>query len=136
MSFFDGFTPAYTFRLQIEWNDRGILDTSITARGEADEIAKAKQNIQRMLDEYTPDIKAAEPAQPLAADIDTTSEPEAKDTDDQHHTEATDSASEKETEVPAPALADKQEGARGLLRLRCPKCGSTFGTFLKEYRVT
>lgn len=43
MSIFDGFMPTYTFRLQIERNDRGILDTSITAKGDADEISKANQ---------------------------------------------------------------------------------------------
>jgi len=35
--------------------------------------------------------------------------------------------------TPKPAII-KPEGAKGLLRLHCQECGSTFGTFLKEYR--
>ena len=54
MSFFDGFTPTYTFRLQIERSDRMILDTAITAKGSREEIIKAKKNVRKLLDEYAP----------------------------------------------------------------------------------
>lgn len=62
MSLFDGLIPTYTFRLQIERSDRTILDTAIVARATADEVAKAKKNIQRMLNQYTPSVRATEPA--------------------------------------------------------------------------
>lgn len=54
MSYYDGFTPVYTFRLQIEREDRMILDTSITAKGSREEIIKVKKNIRKLLDEYAP----------------------------------------------------------------------------------
>ena len=57
MSDFDGLTPTYTFRLQIERSDRTILNTAINAKATADDIAKAKKSIRRLLDEYTPAIK-------------------------------------------------------------------------------
>ena len=59
MSLFDGLTPTYTFRLQIERSDRTILDTAITTKATADEITKAKRSVRRLLDEYAPTIKTA-----------------------------------------------------------------------------
>ena len=145
MSLFDGLIPTYTFRLQIERSDRTILDTAIVARATADEVAKAKKNIQRMLNEYTPSVRATEPApatlQPGAvinlgpenqAPIDPTAlpEPEAQDP------AADQQQDEQPEEAPAPGgghVSDRPaEGVRGLIRLRCPECGSTFGTYLKE----
>lgn len=64
MSYYDGLTPTYTFRLQIERSDRMILDTAITARATADEIAKAKKSVRRLLDEYAPAIKTTVALQP------------------------------------------------------------------------
>lgn len=138
MSLFDGLTPTYTFRLQIERSDRTILDTAITTKATADEITKVKRSVRRLLDEYAPTIKTAtavtlQPGTVLELDpenqapIDPTDllEPEAQP--------------DKPEEAPAPAggghTSDEQpEGAKGLLRLYCRECGNTFGTFLKERR--
>lgn len=62
MSLLDGFTPTYAFQLRIERSDRTILDTTIVAKATADEIAKAKKNVRRLLDEYTPTVRATTPA--------------------------------------------------------------------------
>lgn len=73
MSYFDGFTPTYTFRLQIERSDRTILDTAITAKASREELIKAKKNVRRLLDEYAP----LPPVLAPAPDIPATPEPEA-----------------------------------------------------------
>ena len=91
MSYFDGFDSAYTFSLQIGQEDKTILDATITAMPTAEDVAKAKENILRLLNDYTPVVQAAIPAQ-----------------------------------------VKKSDGAKGLLRLRCPACGNVFGTFLRE----
>ena len=81
MSYYDGLIPTYTFRLQIERSDRMILDTAITARATADEIAKAKKSVRRLLDEYAPAIKTTVTLQPgtvleLASEPDLPASPE------------------------------------------------------------
>ena len=54
MSYYDGLTPTYTFRLQIERSDRTILDTAITTKASREEMIKAKKSVRRLLDEYAP----------------------------------------------------------------------------------
>lgn len=134
MSFYDGFTPTYTFRLQIERSDRMILDTEITAKGTPDEIAKAKKNVQRLLTEYTPTAKAPEPVPTPAPEANTPAlpEPEAQAPAAQQQ------GKPAETTPPhsaAPTAIKKPEGAKGLLRLYCPECGNSFVTFLREYQT-
>ena len=115
MSYYDGLKPAYTFRLRIERDDREILDTAITVKSDADEITKAKKSVRRLLDEYTPVIKATEP----------------ESTQDPPEPEAHEAAATE----PGEQTSDKRpEGAKGLLRLCCRECGNTFGTFLREYQ--
>lgn len=134
MSYFDGFTPTYTFQLRIERDDRIILDTAIAARADADGVAKAKKTIQRLLNEYTPVIKPpvqakdAEPEQ--AAPV--LPEPEDSGTPDQDPDD--DPPVAEETAEPLPNEKPPQ-GARGLLRLHCKECGNIFGTFLRGYQT-
>ena len=128
MSFFDGLTPTYTFRLQIERSDRPILDTEITVKGTPDEIAKAKKSVQRLLNDHTPTPKAPEPVPTPAPEADAPALPEP---------EAQATATEQQQDTPAEDAITRKppEGARGLLRLRCPECSNTFGTFLREYQT-
>ncbi len=42
MSYYDGFTPTYTFSLYIERSDRVLVDTTVEVKATAEEIAKAK----------------------------------------------------------------------------------------------
>ena len=120
----------YTFRLQVEEDDQVTLSTAIRAGLTAGEIAKAKETIHRLLDEYTPEaavpeMEAVRTPEGEAAD---TPEPDVQTAD--HIRQTTESPTESKD--PAPASASEPEGARGLLRLRCQACGKTFGTFLKE----
>ena len=49
MSYYDGFTPTYTFSLCIERSDRVLVDTTVEVKATAEEIAKAKKTIQRLM---------------------------------------------------------------------------------------
>lgn len=149
MRYFDGFAPTYTFRLQIERSDQTILDTAITAKASREELIKAKKNVRRLLDEYAP----LPPVLAPAPDIPPTPEPE-EDFESEEKTGCEDgsydcstcpingqcdrqSEAEEPEEAPAPAVgtsSERPEGARGLLRLYCQECGSSFGTFLREYQ--
>lgn len=136
MSYYDGFTPTYTFSLCIERSDRTIIDTTIIAKATADEIARAKRTVQRLLTEYTPTIKAPEqvPTPPPESDTPALPEPEAQDpAADQRQDEPAEAAAPPQSAAPVPAK--KPEGARGLLRLRCPECSNTFGTYLRDYQT-
>ena len=62
MSYYDGFTPTYTFSLCIERSDRVLVDTTVEVKATAEEIAKAKKTIQRLMNEYAPVAKAPVPA--------------------------------------------------------------------------
>ncbi len=110
----------HTFSLCIERSDRVLVDTTVEVKATAEEIAKAKKTIQRLMNEYAPVAKAPAPADdPVEPEMESqapTGSPEQKG--------ATDPPPEK-----------KPEGARGLLRLHCPECGNTFGTFLREYQT-
>lgn len=136
MSYYDELTTTYTFRLQIVRNDRTIIDVAITATAVPDGIAKAKENIQRMLNEYTPAIKVREPestrsletAAPILPEPESQEAPAADCRPDEPEKTAAPHQSITRTAVKKP------DGVKGLLRLRCPECGNTFGTFLREYQ--
>lgn len=126
MSLFDGLTPIYIFRIQIELEGKMVLDTSITTKDSREDLIKTKKTVRRLLDEYAP----LPPVLTPAPDIPPTPEPEAQDP------AADQRQDEQPEEAPAPGgghVLDKPpEGVRGLIRLRCQECGSTFGTYLKE----
>lgn len=106
-------TPCYTFSLCIKQGEKLLLGTEIVTGDTAEEIAKAKKTIQRLLNEYTPAEKtlAPRPKEP---------EPEV--------------ASPPVQTVTTPS-AEKPMGVRGLLHVRCPECDNIFGTFLREYQT-
>lgn len=129
----------YTFRLQIERNDRIILDTAIAATANAGEIAKVKKTIQKLLNEYTPTTQPSKPTtapEPVPPDPPAPTEPEGQEGPAQAQETA------QQPEGPAEAAAPPQndgltheqppQGAKGLLRLRCRECGNIFGTFLRD----
>ena len=126
MSLFDGLTPTYIFRIQVELEGKMVLDTSITTKDSREDLIKTKKTVRRLLDEYAP----LPPVLTPAPDIPPTPEPEAQDP------AADQRQDEQPEEAPAPGgghVSDKPpEGVRGLIRLRCQECGSTFGTYLKE----
>lgn len=116
----NGPNPYYTFHLCIERDDRTILDAAVDAGVSAEGISKAKKTIQRLLNEYTPDIKAKSKASAAAEEPVLPELPEA-------------------VPVPAPEIgaappARAPEGIKGLVSLRCGGCGDTFSTYLKEPR--
>ena len=118
-----GFNKRWTFRLAIDdWN-KSTLDTVVMAEDTEEAVNKAVRFIRRALSEYTPSFKKPEPA-PAAPEL---------DQEDQAPVEPT---APPEPEQPsAPSKEKKPEGVKGRVRLYCPECGSTFGSFLREYQT-
>lgn len=114
MSYFDGFDPAYTFSLQIGQEDKTILDATISAMPTVEDIARAKESILRLLNDYTPVVQAPIPAEPAKT--------EALQSDVALYSQTQDTHAQRK----------EPEGAKGLLQLCCPACGNVFGTFLRE----
>ena len=119
MSYYDGFAPAYTIRLQIEREDRMILDTAITVKQSGDEIARAKKHIRKLLDDYAPIAKPADTEPQESSIAETESEPEEPETP---------------APEPPPETEDTQPGVKGLICLVCPDCKDSFGIFLHNYK--
>ncbi len=131
MSSYDSLASTYTFHLYIERDDREIIDATITAKDDPGEIAKAKKDLKRLLDAYSPTLKAS-PAP--APDIPPPQEPENSDSG----TPSADQPDKAEDAAPssvAQTSSKRPNGAKGLLLLRCAECGNTFGTFLREYQT-
>lgn len=133
MNIFDTLNTTYTFRLQIERNDRTILETAIAAKADAAEVAKAKNAIQQLLNEYTPTIQPPKPVpapEPAQADTQPQAEPEAQDSPAQ--APEAEQRPEDTAEAAAPRAYERPpRGAKDLLWFHCKKCGDTFGTFLR-----
>ena len=119
MSYYDELSPIYTFSLCITEEGSTIVDTTVNVKATAEEITRAKQTIQRLLDTYA---LAIEPLQ--ASESELWNQPPVDPADQP-----------KPETVHIPPFMRKPEGARGLLRLFCPECGSAFGTFLREYQT-
>lgn len=127
MSYYDGFTPVYTFRLSIDREDRELLDVIITAKGEAEDIGKAKRSIRRLLEEHTPKIR---PAAVPTAEIDP--EQEGPDEDPPEPEELP----EEPVDGPVTTFATTfNAGIKGLVFLECPVCGNKFHACLKDYQT-
>ncbi len=117
MSFSIELPQTYTFSLCIDRGGHTIVDTTVEVPDTREGITRAKRTIQRLMNEYAPVIKALEPVGLNPESQAPTDLPPAAET------------------APTPPPEKKPEGARGLLRLRCPECGNTFGTFLREYQT-
>ena len=123
MSFSIELPETYTFSLCIGWGNRTLVDTTVEVLATTEGIAKAKKTVQRMMNEYALPIEAVKVGAPESVPLELAPENQAPiDPTDLPEPEA----------APAPPPEKKPEGARGLLRLRCPKCENTFGTFLRE----
>lgn len=101
MSLFDGLTPTYIFRIQVELEGKMVLDTSITTKDSREDLIKTKKTVRRLLDEYAP----LPPVLTPAPDIPPTPESEAQDP------AADQRQDEQPEEAPAPA------GGGGRLRI-------------------
>ena len=101
MSLFNGLTPIYIFRIQIELEGKMVLDTSITTKDSREDLIKTKKTVRRLLDEYAP----LPPVLTPAPDIPPTPESEAQDP------AADQRQDEQPEEAPAPA------GGGGRLRI-------------------
>lgn len=117
MSFSIELPQTYTFSLCIDRGGHTIVDTTVEVPDTREGITRAKRTVQRLMNEYAPTPKAPDPA-----GLNPESQPPA------------DLLPAAET-APTPPPEKKSEGARGLLRLHCPECGNTFGTFLREYQT-
>lgn len=101
--------PYYTFRVSIRKNEQEtIIDTAVSGCT-PEEVAEAKATVKSLLDSYAPAFPAPAPAMEPQADPDGGKEPD-----------------------PAPAPATGRKNPRGAMFLKCPSCGRTFGTFLRE----
>lgn len=121
MSFSIELPQTYTFYLRIDKGNRTFVDTRVEVPATIEGVAKAKRIVHLTMNEYALPIeppRAAAPEPPLENQV------------------LTDQADRPERDAaPAPPPEKKPEGVRGLLRLRCPECGNTFGTFLREYQT-
>ena len=117
MSFSIELPQTYTFSLCIDQGGHTIVDTTVEVPDTREGITRAKRTVQRLMNEYAPTPKAPEPA--------------GMNPESQHPTDPPPAAETASTPPPE----KKPEGARGLLRLHCPECGNTFGTFLREYQT-
>lgn len=131
MSFSIEVPQTYTFSLCIDRGDRTLVDITVEVEATAEEIAKAKRTIQRLMDEYALDAKTSAP----------TPEPDPIDPIDlPPELEATEEEPPADIiPAPAPAVIRKQsafreKGAKGLMLLYCKSCGDIFSTFLKDPR--
>ena len=112
--FMQGLRKPYTFQLTIKEGGETLANIAVSAGNNADEVAKAKRTIQRALNDFTPSLKNPETVCTVVSAPTTPAvqEPASKN-----------------------ANLNKPEGVYGLVKLHCPKCHSTFGSFLKERRT-
>lgn len=92
--------------------------------------SNAEQNaaaLQAVIQEQTEKAKQQEPEEPA--------EPEPPETALDAVCYRPDLASFKLAPTETPKKAAKPKGAKGLMRLRCPKCGDEFVAFTKDYRT-
>lgn len=92
--------------------------------------SNAEQNaaaLQAVIQEQTEKAKQQEPEEPA--------EPEPPETALDAVCYRPDLAPFKLAPTETPKKAAKPEGAKGLMRLRCPKCGDEFVAFTKDYRT-
>ena len=106
--------------------------------------SNAEQNaaaLQAVIQEQTEKAKQQEPEEPAEPEPPETA-PDEPEESPPSHDDALDAvcyrpdlASFKLAPTETPKKAAKPEGAKGLMRLRCPKCGDEFVAFTKDYRT-
>jgi len=95
----------YMFRLCIEQDRDSILEAAVGASDTAGSVAKARETILKLLDEFTPEFASPTTRPNLSVQED---EPEVK---------------------PEPAM---RNGVKGFILLRCQECGNVFKSFQRE----
>lgn len=121
MSCYDGLIPIYTYHLSIEREDRPLLDVTVTAKGEAEDIGKANRSILRLLKEYTPKIVPM----PIPATACEETEEQTPDSCSGTPAQAGDGARQPMTFGP---------GIKGAVYLKCPVCENKFHACLRDYQ--
>lgn len=106
--------------------------------------SNAEQNaaaLQAVIQEQTEKVKQQEPEEPAEPELPEAA-PDEPEESPPSHDDALDAvcyrpdlASFKLAPTETPKKAAKPEGAKGLMRLRCPKCGDEFVAFTKDYRT-
>lgn len=106
--------------------------------------SNAEQNaaaLQAVIQEQTEKAKQQEPEEPAEPGPPEVA-PDEPEESPPSHDDALDAvcyrpdlASFKLVPAETPKKAAKPEGAKGLMRLRCPKCGDEFVAFTKDYRT-
>lgn len=129
MSYYDGFTPGYTFRLSIEREDRTLLDAAVAAKGEAEAIGKAKRSIQRLLNEYTPKVESAAVPVPEFEPVEPEPEEKPEEPVDGAALEPEISEEPKRKNSPVTTFIT---GIKGSVFLECPVCGKRFHACFRE----
>lgn len=127
------YAQRYTFTLKICDSVGPLIDMTIGAAQDKDSLAKAKETVNKALEEFTPmpsGVKAPVQSAEMTITPGMMMELRAKS----GTTPAQDTTAEPVEDTPAqdPAPAKPPAGVKGLLRLRCPNCGNIFGTFLRE----
>lgn len=136
MSFSIELPQTYTFSLCIDQGNRTLADTTFEVPATTEGVAKARRTIRHLMNEYAPAIKTMEPVTHTLIVGDETGPVPTASTWEHFVKKAGDQKRDDQAEVTtAPPPEKKPDGARGLLRLRCPECGNTFWTFLREYQT-
>lgn len=136
MSFFIELPQTYTFSFCIDQENRTLVDTTFEVPATEEGIAKASRTIQQMMNEYAPAIKTPEVTIPTLVTVDETVPVPTPFIWEYLVKRSAGQKRDKQAEpADAPPLEKKSEGARGRLRIICPECGNTFGTFLREYQT-
>ena len=64
MSYYDVLSPIYTFSLCITEEGSTIVDTTVNVKATAEEITRAKQTIQQLIDTYALAIEPPQASEP------------------------------------------------------------------------
>lgn len=106
--------------------------------------SNAEQNaaaLQAVIQEQTEKVKQQEPEEPAEPELPEAA-PDEPEESPPSHDDALDAvcyrpdlASFKLVPTETPQKAAAPAGAKGLMRLKCPKCGDVFVAFTKDYRA-
>ena len=129
-----GFSNYYTFHIGIKRNNDTVLDVTLGANGNQDEIDKTKKTMQRLLNSYMPSFKKTDlktETIPTAPKFILEDQASVGPTDQPEDTPPPEIGAEQaETQAQKASPDEEPEGARGLVHLRCGGCGGQITAFL------
>lgn len=134
---------SYSAHLVINDGYEDRLDITITCQN-AQQLLRAKDLIADQMNAYIAEFAvqsgltgAPSNAEQNAAALQTVIQEQTEKAKQQEPEELAEPelASFKLAPTETPKKAAKPEGAKGLMRLRCPKCGDEFVAFTKDYRT-